>query len=141
MRKLPKIIFTICFLLGLFNSYQGHAQREKIEVLRHSYISKKLELSTTESEKFWPVYNEYQDKLKALKRNLRQAYKNLPANFTDKEAEDLINLENKTKLAEAELFKTYSDKIKAIIGINKLLKLQVYEEEFKKEVINALKEK
>lgn len=128
-------------MLGLFSSYQSHAQREKIEVLRHSFLSKKLELSSTESEKFWPVYNEYQDKLKALKRNLRQSYKNLPAEFSEKEAEEIIALENKTKAAEAELAKLYNDKIKTIIGIKKLVKLQMYEEEFKKEVINTLKEK
>lgn len=128
-------------MLGLFSSYQGLAQREKIEVLRHSFLSKKLELSTSESEKFWPIYNEYQDKLKALKRNLRQSYKNLPAEFSEKEAEEIIALENKTKSAEAELAKLYNDKIKTIIGIKKLVKLQVYEEEFKKEVINTLKEK
>jgi hypothetical protein len=82
-----------------------------------------------------------QDKLKAVKRNLRLSYRNLPANFTDKEAEELLALENKSRAAETELHKTYNEKIKAIIGAKKLVKLQIYEEEFKKEVINAIKEK
>ena len=119
----------------------AQAQRDKIEELRASFLSKKMELSTAEAEKFWPVYNELQDKLKALKRNLRLSYRNLPSNFTDKEAEELLALENKTRAAETELHKTYNEKIKSIIGAKKLVKLQIYEEEFKKEVINAIKEK
>lgn len=127
--------------LGLQFTMQAQAQRDKIEELRASFITKKMEFTGAEAEKFWPVYNEFQDKIKALKRNLRLAYKNLPANFTDKEADDVLTLEIKTKTAEADLHKTYNEKIKAIIGAKKLVKLQICEEEFKKEVINAIKEK
>jgi hypothetical protein len=141
MRVTHKIIIFIGLFFCLVSNYKAQGQRDKIEELRTAFLSKKLELSTSESEKFWPVYNELNDKLKAVKRNLRLSYRNLPANFTDKEAEEVIALENKSKLAEAELNKTYNDKLKAIIGVKKLVKLQIYEEEFKKEVINAIKEK
>ncbi len=140
MKGISKI-FIIFILFVCFASTIRAQQRDKIEELRAAFISKKLELSTSESEKFWPVYNEFQDKLKAIKRNLRLTYKNLPANFSDKEAEDIIALENKSKTTEAELNKTYNDKLKIIIGVKKLVKLQIYEDEFKKEVINAIKEK
>lgn len=142
MKQLSKIYITLTLLFCLAANTQAQVgQRDKIEELRAAFISKKLELTTAESEKFWPVYNEFQDKLKAIKRNLRQTYKNLPPNFTDKEAEDVIALDNKSLAAEAELNKTYNDKLKLIIGVKKLVKAQIYEDEFKKEVINAIKEK
>ncbi|MFO0355641.1 MAG: hypothetical protein ACK50A_01710 [Sphingobacteriaceae bacterium] len=141
MIKGIKIVVLSLLMLCLQNTSMAQAQRDKIEELRASFLSKKMELSTAEAEKFWPVYNELQDKLKALKRNLRLSYRNLPSNFTDKEAEELLALENKTRAAETELHKTYNEKIKSIIGAKKLVKLQIYEEEFKKEVINAIKEK
>jgi hypothetical protein len=141
MIKGIKILIITFFVFCLHYASHAQAQRDKIEELRFSFLSKKMELSTAEAEKFWPVYNELQDKLKAVKRNLRLSYRNLPANFTDKEAEELLALENKSRAAETELHKTYNEKIKAIIGAKKLVKLQIYEEEFKKEVINAIKEK
>lgn len=141
MKQIKHIFITLTLLLSFLFSNKAMAQRDKIEALRASFISKKLEMSATESEKFWPVYNEYQDKLKAIKRNLRLSYKNLPPNFTEKEAEEIIATENKSKMAEAELTKTYNDKLKAILGVKKLVKLQICEDEFKKEVLNALKEK
>jgi hypothetical protein len=115
--------------------------KDKIEALRMNFISKKLELSINESEKFWPVYNEYNDKLKAIKKNIRQSYKRKSENLTDKDAEELIALELQSKQAEADLFKVYSEKLKSIIGSKKLVKLHVAEEEFKREIIKSIKEK
>jgi len=132
----------LTLLLLLFGvSVKLLAQNDKIDALRANYIGKKLELSTAESEKFWPVYNEMNDKLKSLKRNLRQAYRKVPTDMTEKEAEELIALEIKTREAEAEVTKTYYVKIKGIIGIKKLAQLQLYEEDFKKEIIKTIKEK
>lgn len=141
MTQVKHIFITFLLLISFALSNKAMAQRDKIEELRASFISKKLEMTSAESEKFWPVYNEYQDKLRAIKRNLRLSYKNLPPNYTEKEAEEIIATENKSKMAEAELTKTYNDKLKTILGVKKLVKLQICEEEFKKEVLNALKEK
>jgi hypothetical protein len=140
MKVLKNIIILLTVLLFLAPGKVA-AQNDKIKELRAAFIAKKMEFSSEESTKFWPVYNELQDKRVAIKRNLRMSYKNLSPNFTDKEAEDLIALENKSAAAEAELTKTYNDKLKLILGAKKLVKLQMCEEEFKKEVLSALKDK
>lgn len=132
------ILFTLVLCLAPSKSM---AQRDKIDELRSTFIAKSLEFSSGESEKFWPIYNELQDKRKALKKNLRQSMKSLPATPTEKEAEELINLENKSAAAEAELTKTYNDKLKLVIGAKKLAKLKIVEEEFKLQVLKAAKEK
>ena len=46
-------------------------QRERLESFRIQFITKKLDLSPAEAEKFWPVYNEQ----KEASRNLMQAKK------------------------------------------------------------------
>jgi hypothetical protein len=140
MKALRNIIILFTLLL-CFAPGKATAQNDKIKELRAAFIAKKMEFTSEESTKFWPVYNELQDKRSAIKKNLRQNYRNLSPNFSDKEAEDLIALENKSAAAEAELTKTYNDKLKGIIGARKLVKLQICEEEFKKEVLSALKDK
>ena len=40
---------------------------ERIESMRIAYITDRLDLSPTESQQFWPLYNELQDKKRALK--------------------------------------------------------------------------
>ncbi|MGZ3920930.1 MAG: hypothetical protein ACXVC7_11575 [Bacteroidia bacterium] len=140
MKKGFKIFILLwLFMLPFISLAQG--ERDKVEALRMSFIEKKLELTKNESEKFWPVYNEYNDKVKALRKNLRVSLKKAPENLSDKEAEELYQLDIKTRQAEVDLHKTYSEKIKGIIGIKKLVKLRNAEDDFKREMINTIKEK
>jgi len=46
-------------------------QRERLEFFRIQFITKKLDLTPAEAEKFWPVYNEQ----KEASRNLMEAKK------------------------------------------------------------------
>jgi hypothetical protein len=136
--------YKILIILLLFcNFSKGFAQSEKdkLEVLRVNFISKEIELTANESEKFWPVYNEYNDKVKAVKRNLRQSYKRKKEPLSEADAEELHVLEIQSRQAELDLYKQYSEKIKNIIGIKKLVKLRLAEEEFKRQIINTIKEK
>lgn len=140
MKNAIKIfLFLICLITSPSAKAQGN--KDKVEEMRVSFISKKLELSASESEKFWPLYNEYNDKIKALRKNLRQSLRKAPENMNEKEAEELYQLDIKTKTAEAEIHKTYSDKIKAVIGAKKIIMLRTAEDEFKQKVLDSIKGK
>lgn len=138
-RVLSILIFS--FLLFKGQLLFAQSEKDKVEALRIAFISKRVELTTAEAEKFWPVYNEYNDKLKAIKRNLRQSYRKKAETLNDREAEELYYLDLQSKQAETDVHKVYSEKIKAIIGVKKVVKLRVAEEEFKREIINSIKEK
>ena len=73
-----KPILLLLFVLSSFQS--GFAQgppppggpggrREELEALRIAFISKQLELTPAEAEKFWPVYNSYQGDLRKMVRD------------------------------------------------------------------------
>lgn len=113
--------------------------KDKVEALRVAYINENVELTSSEVEKFWPVYNEYNDKIKAIRRNLRQSYKNRTENLSEKESEQLYILFVQSKQAEADVHRVYNEKLKAIIGVKKMVKLHVAEEEFRKKVIGIIK--
>jgi hypothetical protein len=138
MRTFVKILLLL-FLLQLAPGF-SQGDRDKVELLRVSFITKKLELSSSETEKFWPVYNEYNDKIKALRKNLRQSYRKKPEPLTEADAEELYQLELRTRQAEWDLHKQYSDKIKNIIGVKKCVRLRVAEEEFKRQMIQQIKD-
>lgn len=139
--NLSRKIFLLCLLCLQFGVGFAQSEKDKIEALRVSFITKKLELSGTESERFWPVYNEYNDKIKALRKNLRVNYRKRADVMTDKDADELYALDMQTKQAEHDLYKQYNEKIKGIIGVKKIVKLRIAEEEFKREIINTIKEK
>lgn len=139
MRTLIKIVLLLFLLLPSLSFSQS--DRDKVELLRVSFITKKLELSGSEADKFWPVYNEYNDKIKALRKNLRQSYRKKTEPLSEADAEELYQLDLKTKQAEWEVHKLYTEKLKGIIGVKKLVRLRVAEEEFKRDMLSTLKDK
>lgn len=139
--KLYKIIFTIV-LAVLFCSITIAQPREKrdreerIESMRIAFITDRLELSPTESQQFWPLYNELQDKKRALKDKADRP--DSIENITDAEADKLILEKFDRDQKELDLDKAYYIKIKEVISSKRLIKLLVAEREFKKRLLERM---
>ena len=66
---MKKLYFLILFVsLSFFTKAQDVAPEEEkhqnIEALKVAFISKELELTPDEAQKFWPLYNQYAKELK-----------------------------------------------------------------------------
>ncbi len=139
IKRLP---ITIILLFVLSSTVLAQNKKEKIESMRVAFIAKEVNLSPQEAQLFWPIYNEWQDKLEALKGK-RKEFKKIkeePNLFTDKEIESYLNTELYIKQKEVELFKEYHEKLKKILTLKKVALVYKAEEEFKKELIKQLKE-
>jgi len=120
---------------------QTNAKRDKIDQLRVTFINSKVNLSNQETQQFWPLYNELNDKLDLLKKIYRINFiKNFNAeSLTDKEAEALLTAEYLLKQKELDLNKEYYEKYKKILPIKKIALIKMAENDFKKELIKTIK--
>lgn len=141
MKKIKLIYLLICWLMANIAIAQTESKRDKIEAMRASFISQRVNFTTQEAQAFWPLYNEYQDKIVLARKAFRQLYnKNTDYNFTtDKEAEAYLNAEINLKQKEFDYYKSYLEKFKKIIPVKKIALLLKAEEEFKKELIKNIK--
>ncbi|HEA30614.1 MAG TPA: hypothetical protein ENH91_11565, partial [Leeuwenhoekiella sp.] len=97
------VVLLIILLCG--SSIGGFAQdgdkHERIKALKVSFITDKLELTPTQAEKFWPIYNTYDSQIHDLRHQEKQL-------FREKYSRDGV----KNELSEAEsekLIKTYNE--------------------------------
>lgn len=114
----------VLLLSLLFSSFTGlHAQDdnnqrgEKIEALKIAFITQKLDLTTDEAQKFWPVYNQYEQEIRNIKG----------AEVIDNE-EQLLNIR-----------KRYKPSFEKILGPQKLNSLFNAERDFRTVLIRRLK--
>jgi Skp family chaperone for outer membrane proteins len=56
------LLFVFFAFVSLFASAQPRGER--LEAIKVAYITKELSLTSTEAEKFWPLYNQYFAELK-----------------------------------------------------------------------------
>lgn len=111
-------------------------KKEKIEALRIQYFNEKLSLSETEQKNFWPLYNEFKQKEKALRDSFKRQYKPNDIVFmNDKQAEEFLNAGIKLQDDQNTLFKMYIDKFKKVLPIKKVAMLPMLEKSFRKDMI------
>ena len=121
MKKYLLILFTL-FTFSLAHAQNGNGQRiEKIQALKIAFITQKLDLTSAEAEKFWPVYNDYEHELNNLRLNNRSG------DVLDNE-QKLLNIKKK-----------YSPSFEKVLGPQKLNKFFNAEKEFRNILIKRLK--
>jgi hypothetical protein len=91
---------------------------QRIEAIKVAFITKKLDLTTEEAQKFWPVYNNYQKELMGLMRKRREDRKK-----TDIDPNDKINLDLSYESKMLELKKKYKKIYLKAIPAEKVLLL------------------
>lgn len=69
MKRIVPLIISILFSTGLLAQSD---KKDELEALRIAFITKQLDLSAAEAEKFWPVYNSYQGDLRRMMREQRE---------------------------------------------------------------------
>ena len=85
MNKILLIIsFIFAFLANGVSAQAGHPPKgkadttknslgaERVQALKVAFITKQLNLTSDEAEKFWPIYNDYQDKRDAVRKQLAE---------------------------------------------------------------------
>lgn len=146
---MKKLNFTGLSLIFIFVfSFNGLSQAYDIEKLERlnsqkiAFYTQRLQLTSAEAEKFWPVYNEYQRKKNDIlleKRDtdkyLRQSYSTL----TDKEIEEISDKYIAFNKAEADLLTAYHEQFKKVLPIKKVIKLYQAENQFKEMLLRQIR--
>ncbi len=145
----PIKIIIVLLLLTSFNFYaQGDnmkEKREQIKTMKIAFLTTELDLSSTEAEKFWPIYNTFEEKefeLKHLKmRSFIKKYKDGKDKMSEKEASTLLNqIENN----EEEIFvlrKKFIGNLKGILPASKIIRLKKSEEDFNRKLLMQYRNK
>jgi hypothetical protein len=96
MKKLGLICGIVCLIgIGVIaqdntNNDNSKPDGSRLEALKIAFITKKLNLSPEEAQRFWPVYNQYVQEIKDTRRNSIQNSE--PSIQTD---ERLLNVRKK----------------------------------------------
>lgn len=119
-------------------------RKEKVEAMKIAYLTNQLDLTPTEAQQFWPVFNEYETKIQAIRQSRRKDKKEGSDNLdqlSDKEVEALIDTEVGFRQKELDVLKEYHTKFKAVLPIRKVAKLYRAQEDFKRELLKKIQER
>ncbi|MGM9737894.1 MAG: hypothetical protein ACI3ZT_05720 [Candidatus Cryptobacteroides sp.] len=120
--------------------YEDRDSHDRMKAERVAYLTSVMELTPAEAEKFWPVYNEMERERKEAFRRVITAYKALDealkANKPDKEISSLLDKYVSEMKDSRNLEAKYTPIFRKIISVEKVAKLFVGEEEYRRMQIN-----
>jgi len=123
---MKKIYILLGFLsiMGFAKAQDDNQPDDKklqdIEALKVAFISKELNLTPEEAQKFWPVYNQYS--------------KEMNATLQDKDNPDIIERDEKV----LNIRKRYRDQFTKLLGPDRMNRMFSAETNFRKLLIRAL---
>jgi hypothetical protein len=147
--KIKNILPILLFLVSI--SFYGqndkdNEKREKIKAYKVSFLTAELELTSTEAEKFWPIYNAYDDKQfelrhEKMKTYLRKLKDENVNSLSEKEAAALLSQIESTDKELYYLREKYMNNIRKVLSAKKILKLKKSEDDFNRKLLKQYKEK
>ncbi|MBT8253004.1 MAG: sensor of ECF-type sigma factor [Flavobacteriaceae bacterium] len=143
---MKRIILSLLLLMMSFSSWGQQGEREmqkRIKAQKVAFITEQLNLSPGEAEKFWPIYNSFEEKVNNMRQNdlreVRQAMRR--GNLSDSEAQKLLDqfmaVEDKMHLAKKQLVKDLG----GAIPPQKIIQLKSAEDAFNKKLLQMLQKR
>lgn len=142
-----KKIYTLLLFFVTFIGFSQDAEdrMERIKALRIAYISDKLQLTPEEAQKFWPVFNQFDDKHSDLQKQKRQLIKKLrPENAAELSEKESAKLMDEDERLENEIQQNRRQLVKDLQGVvpnQKILMLRQIEVEFKQKLLKQIQKR
>jgi uncharacterized protein YcfL len=127
-----------------FAQQKLNQQRDKIKSEKKEFINQYCGFTPAESEKLWKLNDEMESKLQSLKKTMRSEMKAIKDkgidNASDSEIKKAMESVKNSELKTVEVKWEYNSKYIDAIGVKKTAKFYDAEREFRKKLLNRLKD-
>ena len=146
LKKLYPIFFLLLSLNFYGQSDNFKDKKEKIKAMKVAFLTTELDLTSNEAEKFWPLYNTFDDKQFELRHQKMKSYfKRMQGDNLDKLSEkEASALLDQMQDCDEDLFnlrKKFISNLKEILPSIKIIKLKKAEEDFNRKLLQQYKDK
>jgi len=137
------ILFLVLVFIGGFTAKaQDDDRADRFRAQRVSFLTERMKLSSTEAQRFWPVYNEYsekRDKINIEKIKLNRYVSQFANSINDKEANELADKFILLEKQDVQLREDYHKKFTSIVSARKVLLLYQGETQFKAYLLKQIR--
>lgn len=131
------LLITLCSV-NIF----AQTKDEKIKTLKIAFITEKLNFTKTEAQKFWPIYNTFEEKNNAIRENMKSQRKNTNTEaLSETEANKLLKNIITSNNKKHELFNQYIKDLRNVLPAKKIIILKKAEDDFRRKLFEEYKKR
>jgi Skp family chaperone for outer membrane proteins len=116
---------------------------QEIKAQRTAFLTQRLDLTPAEAEKFWPVFNQYDKEIEAVRKDMREQHRSLrkDGELSESEASAVLDKELASRQKELDIRKKYAAEFKRTIGAVRTVKLGKAERDFHRELLKRMRDR
>jgi len=140
MKQLNLLLFFL-FVWILPTIAQGHqGNKEQIKVEKIAYITTNMNFTVEEAQKFWPVYNQFENQRDAIMSQRRQYMRKCDevAALSDTEASEILTKLVELNKQEIEMVNLYQKELTKILTNKQVLKYYQIEHNFRTHLLHKI---
>lgn len=144
MKKLMLLSCLLFTTINLIAQRPGKKEmKDKIRALKVEFITDKLDLSSIEAEKFWPIFHAFDKNYMELRhKKLKRLKDNLNKELNMISESDALSKLNEMAAVEDEIIKLklkFRSQLEGVISYKKILLLKIAEDGFNRRMMDRLK--
>jgi hypothetical protein len=137
------LILTIALALPMMALNAQNANLEKFSAYKIGFFTKKMNLTSEDAEKFWPVYNDYQKQKNQIMREKIKLIRDFNQNESTLDDGELTEMGDKLIKYisdESSLAVAFHKKIRELLPPDKVIKYYQAENQYKIQLLKELQE-
>lgn len=137
--------FLFLFVSTVSFSQGFRGKKEKVKALKVAYITDELNLTTEEAQRFWPIYNAFDDKQAELRHEKMKAILDRfePGSVEKLSKKEASSLLIQMELIEENLFalrKKFIKELQAVLPAKKIIRLKKAEDDFNRQLLRQMRD-
>ena len=135
------VFFIIIMMFPVIRTSAQNTNLERLNNFKIGFFTKKLNLTSEEAEKFWPVYNDYQgqkNQIQLEKLKLNRNFNLNGSSLSDKQMEEMGDKFVDYLVQEANLAVAFHKKLKEVLPPAKVILYYQAENQYKVQLLNEL---
>ena len=131
------LLFSTCSVVAVAQR-SPEVRDKKVQADRVAVFTEVLNLTPSEAEGFWPVFNEYLDKREEIQAQLKPTAQ--LDGMNDTEVDDYVKKYFDLRQRELDLEKDLGQRLRKVLPLRKIAKIPVAEREFREALVKKLQE-
>ena len=138
------LIIFIMLIVPLVRLSSQNPNLEKLNSYKIGFFTKKLNLTSPEAEKFWPVYNDYQKQKNLIQQEKITLIRNFNQNESNLSQSQITEIGDKlvsSIVQESTLAVSFHKKLKEVLPPEKVIRFYQAENQYKAQLLNELQKR
>jgi hypothetical protein len=142
--KIKSVTILVILLVSSSMVLAQNPNQDKLNAYKIAFFTRRLNLTPGEAEKFWPLYNEYQDKKMQIQKERVQLNRRVNQEGATLSEQELIAAADKLielQVVETELAVTFHKHLKEALPPAKVIKVYQAENQFRMQLLKQIQQR